>query len=421
MSRWMMAAACFAIAAPGEAQQIDQRELDAMNARASGRLMEADAMLRVLAFNAQGKPKPGSAYDRWAELQGVLTNTPAPAVAPPGVSLSFVDKDDPGVARIATATPRDAIATIVERAKVTRIVILNEDHASPRDRAFALEVARALRPLGYDLLGAETFSHHSDPNRAKADRARMVRDGFVRRTAGYYTGDPVFADFVRQSLALGYRPFAYETTRHDRAGSPAERIAQREQDQADTIVRMLTVNPGSKLFLYVGFHHAMETPVPDGDGGQTRWMASRVKAMTGIDPLTIEQTMLNDSGSGNLALHALTRSKVKNRPIVLFDGAAPLVLDEYRGANDLQVVHPPLRLIDGRPDWMRVMGRAATPVPTEYLPTKGRRLIQAYIASEGEDTIPVDQVLVTVGQAPPKLYLPNVPVRYAVQDPPATP
>ncbi len=414
----MMAVACVGLAMPLVAQQIPQAELDAMHLRRDGRLMEADALLRGLAFDAQGKPRPGSAYHRWAELQGIMTNTPAPEIAEPGVSLSFIDKSDPGVARIASATPRDAIATIVERAKHTRVVILNEDHASPRDRAFALEVARALRPLGYDLLGAETFNHDPDPKQAAADAARLASDGYPRRLTGYYTSDPVFGDFVRQSLALGYRPFAYETTRHDRAPTPAKRTAQREQDQADTIVRMLKDNPTSKLFLYVGFHHAMEVPVSDGEGGRTLWMAHRLKTMTGIDPLTIEQTVLNDSGSGNLALYALVRPKVKDRPVVLFDGATPLVLDEYRGANDLQVAHPPLRLVDGRADWIRTMGRTPTPIPAAYLPTKGRRLVQAFVASEGEDAVPIDQVLVTAGQTPPSLLLPQVPVRYAVQDAP---
>ena len=63
-------------------------------------------------------------------------------------------------ARISAAQPRDAIDEIVARARKTNIVILNEAHNSSRDRAFALRVARALRPLGYKTLAAETFGNN---------------------------------------------------------------------------------------------------------------------------------------------------------------------------------------------------------------------------------------------------------------------
>jgi len=49
------------------------------------------------------------------------------------------------------AVPVDAIAAIVERARDTRVVIVNETHDNPRDRAFILAVAEALRPLGYSV------------------------------------------------------------------------------------------------------------------------------------------------------------------------------------------------------------------------------------------------------------------------------
>src|SRR5688572_13485606 len=50
----------------------------------------------------------------------------------------------------------DALGEIVRRARDTRIVIINEAHDTPRHRAFSLEVAKALRPLGYTHLAAET-------------------------------------------------------------------------------------------------------------------------------------------------------------------------------------------------------------------------------------------------------------------------
>jgi len=389
----------------------------AWKAQDAGRVLEAEAILRAQAFDAAGQAKPGFLYDQWAHVRSLLTGVPALRVPSPGDMADRIDPADPGVARIAHAVPRDAVAAIVERARRTRVVILNEDHASPRDRAFGLEVARALRPLGYTLFGAETFTHNPDRARAATDMARLASEGYPRRMTGVYTRDPAFGDFVRQTLALGYRPFAYEQTNYDRSGDWKARIARCEQEQAETIARVLRENPGARLFVHVGFHHATERPAPDGEGPPNHWMATRLKAMTGIDPLTIDQTILNDSGSGIGALHRKVAGKLGERPAVLFDGKAPLVLGEYRGLVDLQVAHPPLRWVNGRPDWLAGMGRKPTPIPPEYLPSSGTRLVQAFVASEAEDAIPVDQVLVTAGTPAPMLMLPAVPVRYAVQDP----
>lgn len=67
------------------------------------------------------------------------------------------------------AVPLDsapALATIVERARDARIVILNEAHNVSRHRHFAEQVLTALRPLGFSIFAAETFSWGPDPPRA---------------------------------------------------------------------------------------------------------------------------------------------------------------------------------------------------------------------------------------------------------------
>jgi len=381
-----------------------------------GRYMDADAALRARAFDAAGQPRPGHVHDEWADFQGLLTNRPTARVPVPGITMG--DPADTSPARLAGATPRDAIATIVERAKRTRVVFLNEDHASPRDRAFGLEVARALRPLGYDVLAVETLSNQAEEAKSAADMATLARDGYVRRTSGAYTRDPVFADFLRQSLALGYRPVAYEETEYRREADWKAAIARREQAQADYLIRRaVKAYPRSKILVYVGFSHATEQPdARDKDGAPLRWLATWFKAMTGIDPLTIDQTTLNEDGSGDARAHAMIAGRIGPRPAVFFVGDQPLVVAQYRGLVDVQVAHPPARLVNGRVDWLARIGRTAMPIPAQYLPASGTRLVQAFVASEAEDAIPVDQVLVTAGQAAPMLMLPAVPVRYAVQE-----
>ncbi|HEX8262472.1 MAG TPA: hypothetical protein VF547_06325, partial [Allosphingosinicella sp.] len=156
-------------------------------------------------------------------------------------------------AKLQHAAAEDALPLILKAATRTDIVILNEAHHSPRDRAFALEVARALRPLGYTVLAVEAFTNHPPVITA------LAREGFPRLNSGLYTAEPVFGDFVRQALALGYTPIAYEqTAAQQERGEPG--TPGREQAQAENLAAVVRANPGRKLFVYVGFSHVAEAP-----------------------------------------------------------------------------------------------------------------------------------------------------------------
>jgi hypothetical protein len=110
---------------------------------------------------------------------------------------------------------------------------------------------------------------------------------------------------------------------------------------------------------------------------------------------------------------------MRGRPAVPFLGGVPIRDGQYGSAVDLQVIHPPLRLVRGRPDWMRRIGRRPVAIPRRLLPAQGRRLVQAFAAGEPADAVPLDQVVVEAGRPAPPLMLPRGAVRWAVQDPAA--
>lgn len=415
---WAIAAALLAMTAPDVpaiAQQPSKAQQGAMHASdtatAAGHYLAAVRALEPLAFNNKGKPVEGPIFQFWAQLDVMLTAERA-AVSPyPPQRLAAGD-----AAQLGTATTRDALTEIVRRARDTSIVFLNEEHDDPRGRAFGLEVARALRPLGYATLAFETLSNDADASVSATKMAALVHDGYVRRTSGFYSKDPVFADFIRQALSIGYRPVAYEQTRNDPG------IAAREQAEAEYLIaRALPKGSRDKLLVYVGYSHAAEAPLPAGKGPPDRWLASRVKAMTGIDPLTIDQVSfaeISTLGRGN-DRYALLRDHIGTHSAVLMRGGTPLIVGQYAGAMDLQVLHPPVRHVDGRPDWLATMGRVPQAIPPALLPVSGTRLVQAFGAGEAADAVPIDQVLVTAGQPAPKLMLPpDRAVRYAVEDAP---
>lgn len=399
--RVLLAALAVTLAVAGHAQQPAAPEQRAWNAFDEGKYLAAVDGLRCAC--PEGSPCRGT-LDQYRAMLNGFTDPPPPFPVQPLSTES--------AAKLRAAKPADAIRLITERAKRTSIVILNENHSRPEHRAFGLQVARALRPLGYTILAAEAFSNATG-DQAKAPITQLARNRYPNRSTGIYTQDPVFGDFVRQSLALGYRPAAYEQTGEQRkAGSG---IAEREQAQADNLAAIIAANPGVKLLVFVGFSHVTEAPIPDR-AEPTSWMATRLKKQTGIDPLTIDQTGVDShaSRSGREA-HDLVAPRLR-RPAILQAGGEPVVLGLYAGAVDLQVVHPKLQLVSGRPAWLAGMGRSLRPIPRELLPARGRRLVQAFLRHEGEDAIPIEQVVVEAGKPVPKLMLPNKSIRFAVQD-----
>jgi hypothetical protein len=385
-----------------------QEPLQAAYQRASrflvqGRYLEAAETLRPLALDRDGNMLDPMAFQLWNQVQVNVTGTAFHPVRAPGEEPALAPE-----AALASARSRDALREIVERARRTRIVILNEDHVTPRQRAFALDVARALRPLGYDILALEALDNSGD---RAARMAALASRGYPLLGDGVYTREPVFADFVRQALHMGYRPVSYEDANPHQGLGPTASIEARDQAQAENLAALLRANPGSRFFIYVGGSHLAERPLSAG-GETTSWMAARLARLAGIDPLTIDQVTLRPDCR---PCARLARSAHRG-PVVYFRGNRPVVLGQYAGAVDLQVYAPQIPAVAGRPGWLAAMGRTASLRPRHLVPSRGLRLVQAFIASEGEVAIPIDQILVAAGSDPPALMLPAVLVRFATQD-----
>ena len=354
-------------------------------------------------------------FDQWSQVWSAMTGRPYPNKQKH--PYSHVAAGD--IAALKAAEARPAIAEIVARAKLTRVVILDEDHLAPRDRAFGLEVARALRPLGYSVLAVEALTRDKDDAVSRAKMEALSRDGYVRRPSGYYLDDPVFADFLRQAMANGYRLVSYESAGFTDEKSEEARSARREQEQAENIVRRaLAAEPNAKVLIYSGRHHAAKAPIDDPNVKERLWMAERLKRLTGIDPLVIDQFELGEMPADrpDADLYAIASTKAKDQSVVLMNGSTPLVVGLLKGGADLQVVHPRVKSVGGRPGWLLGMGRTPSSIPRSLLPRKGIRLIQAFLTDEPADAIPVDQVLLSAGKAPPMLMLPKGRVRLVYQD-----
>lgn len=313
------------------------------------------------------------------------------------------DADD--LERLATSKAQDAIQAIVGEARKRQIVILNEAHHVPMHRAFAMRLARELRKIGYTWLACETFS--DDP----------LEKNYVGPHTGYYTQEPVFANFIRDALATGWKLMPYEHIEDD-ADQPIE---NRENGQARKLAeRIFAKDPKAKVFIFVGYGHLTEQPGV-GHGPGTAMMGAQLKHLTGIDPLTIDQTTMiahTDPASEHRLYDKALQHAKRSAPFVL---RAPHgehhVFTPYRFAVDMQVVHQRYSVDPqtGRPQWLQTLaGFSARDVPADLLPREGKRVLLARPAGQPADAIPADVVTLEAGKPAPKFMLPPGEYTYGI-------
>ena len=280
----------------------------------------------------------------------------------------------------------DAIAA---HAAQTRVLIINESHYLTAHRDFSRRLAKRLRGAGYTVFATETFRNRNDgpdPVETHADLAYPHTD------EGWYSREPVFGQLLRQAKASGYRLAAYEQV-HDpdaeREDDPATSIASREQAQAENLAAILEKMPRhEKLFIHVGYSHADERD--DGNEDRHVWMAARLKRLTGIDPLTIGQTICR-GGSDTVRLLPMPK-----------DGSAPF---------DYALDHPVDGFAYGRAAW-RFEDAEAVRIPEPFASATEPLVIEAFHEGEPFEAVPVDRVYVEPGE---DVRLALQPGRYTVR------
>ena len=279
----------------------------------------------------------------------------------------------------------DAIAA---RAEGHRVVIINESHAVTRHRQTARRLLSRLRAKGFTHLAVETLTNVSEGAAPVDEHAGQA---WPHQDDGFYSREPVFGRLIRDAKALGYRLVPYEQVLDPAApavGGPRERIASREAAQASHLAAVLrTMSPDERLLVYVGYSHAKEIAEIDNAGQATEWMAARLKALTGIDPLTVAQTVCRHDG------------------VDAFLAMPPAGLQA--GLFDMIVSYPVETFVDNRPQWRRQEGDIAIAIPASLRPTDTPVVVEAFKWGEPIDAVPVDRVYVAPRENIPLLLPPG--------------
>lgn len=301
------------------------------------------------------------------------------------------------------AIAEDAIAAIVREAKKTQVVVLNEAHHVPMHRAFAMKLARELKKAGYTYLACEAFSMYDD---------FPLQKQYVGEKAGILTKESTYANFLRDTMQDQWKFVSYEPVDGPRESGMAKNLVQ----------KIFRQDPKAKVFIYVGYSHAYEFPIAETDDDKSK-MAAQLKRLTGINPLTVDQTAMYEhvdtKRQSNLYKAALAKMKQEKPFVLKSDSQHYLKLGINNKLVDMQVIYPAYSNspATGRASWLTTLaGFTARDIPKELLPATGRRLIYAYHKQEPADGVPADVVIVEAGKAVPKLMLPPGEFRFAFED-----
>ena len=112
--------------------------------------------------------------------------------------------------------------------------------------------------------------------------------------------------------------------------------------------------------------------------GELHWMALAFQELTGIEPLSIDQTEMSEANKPENEnpdyLFAVDNGLVKDRPVVLRDkeNGNHFIRTANGVLYDLTVIHPRSRYENGRPTWLAMGGRRTShEVKTEVRPSQG--------------------------------------------------
>lgn len=293
---------------------------------------------------------------------------------------SFVGKLSPTIP-LRSATRYDLTEVgplLIARARATNIVLINEAHDQPAHRVYCRKLLKQLAPLGYNIFTVEALY----PTEKAINKRK-----FPLSTSGFYSREPNMAKLLRAACESGFRVFSHEvTTAQNKDFSDSRQdVNYRDSMQAVNILAMLRKNPKAKIVALVGYDHVLEKQ----RNGLKR-TATYLRELAHLDPFTIDQTEAYLPAGHPLA--------TKPMALVAHDGTLATIGDRH-GYVDMQIMHPAMTLVRGRPSWLYA-GPRQKPFTALIPPTwVGKAcLVQLYDQNEyqqyGEKAIPLDQYFI---------------------------
>jgi len=229
---------------------------------------------------------------------------------------------------------------IIEKAKQYQIVILNEAHHQPRHRIFTESLLSDLYDIGFRYFGAEALM--------EADYSIENKE-YPTTDYGYYIAEPKFGSLIRKAIKTGYSIFGYDSHGITNFQNNFADLELRDKLQAEKILNILKNDPNAKIIIHCGYGHLVESKRE----ALIKTMGVWIKEMSGINPLTIDQTRMTESSSSIYEYSYFHLAEPVAYPAVFIDSSG-IPFNGPPGENwvDIRMYHPRTKFIRGRPDWL---------------------------------------------------------------------
>ncbi len=271
-----------------------------------------------------------------------------------------------------------------------RVIMLNEAYGKPQHRAFAISLLDELYKKGFRYLAMEMLNPGPDQELSK-----------LTYKTGLAATEPVAGEMVRIALDIGFKLVAYDDP--DAAKHTAR---ERDSIEASGLFQILKEDSTARIFVYAGYGHIAEKSSSE----KFVPMAMAFKRISGIDPLTIDQTDMcekSNFGFGRVFYETYLQKYSISTPSIALADDEPV---NVTGSDlyDLTVIQPRTVFRDFRPTWLNLDNRKQ-PV---YIKSadKNTFLVQAYYQYESFNSrpgqvVPADQTYLQTAKGNYLLYL----------------
>jgi hypothetical protein len=318
-----------------------------------------------------------------------------------------------------------AVDVVARLAADRRIVMVNEAHHDAHTRELTLALLPRLRALGFDYFAVEALGKDRD----------LARRGYPLKADGSdYLHEPLYGEIVRQALRLGFTVVAYDTE--------GARGQARETGQANNLYRRVFAHdPAARLFVHAGYAHIDKAR---GRLGAIDPMAMRLQKLTGLVPLSIDQTQFREQipAAPDEAYQQLVTRFEPTGPTVLLDRTDGHAWSAHPELYDLNVILPgsgmsavesgytqrwtmihnttrTLPMLSHevnaqRPPWLTLGGgRNPLTISTTLCKAVVPCVVDAHYPDEPDDAVAADRYAFLQGDTVTKLYL--YPGRYRLR------
>ena len=287
----------------------------------------------------------------------------------------------------------DATDYIIKRVKDKKVVMINENHYMPQQRAYFIMLLKKLYDQGFRYLGMEALQEDSMLN--KRGYPILNFNGYD----GWFLYEPVMGNVVRESIKIGFNVFHYEMDNNEvvipynpeyRTNFDYGHGLEREIRQAFNIMKIFKVDTGAKVVILAGLGH-ITTDL--NDFGMGFFLRRFLGPGNKNRPLAIDQTVMMEKSDPSMENMYYLLTNIE-KPIVFIDEKKNSFINEYKSDQiDIQIFHPHTKYIEERPDWLYLLDRVPYYIDSKKYKIKYPVIVKAYCKGEDiEKAVPFDVI-----------------------------